>query len=86
MFAKLFRNSQLRLLLSGTLFASAFIWMAVTSYGVSQAEIKVFLIFSFLLVSLLIVGGLLCSVLVRFFRRGKAGLLAQIEQDAQDIQ
>lgn len=84
-FRNILQNSQLRLLLTGSFFTAAFIWMGMTSYGVSEEEIKVFLIFSFMCLGILIVAGLLFSVVVRLFRRDKEGLLAKIDALEQEV-
>ncbi|MBV1878066.1 MAG: hypothetical protein KUG79_10535 [Pseudomonadales bacterium] len=78
---KILKNAQVRILFSGSLFTVAFIWMAVTSYNVDKAEIKVFLIFSLLFVVGIIICGLLSSIFIGLFRRKKGGLLAKIEAE-----
>jgi hypothetical protein len=79
---KFLRNSQVRILFSGSLFTAAFIWMAVTAYDVDEQEIKVFLAMSFVVLGVLIAAGSLFAVVifaVRRLRRSDDGLLAKIE-------
>lgn len=83
---RFFKNSQLRLFLSGSFFTAAFVWMAITSYDVDKEEIKVFLILSFILVGILIIGGFLFSFLLSFVRRDKEGMLGRLKSDIEAIE
>lgn len=60
--------------------------MAITSYDVDKEEIKVFLILSFLLVGLLIIGGFVFSFLLSFVRRDKEGMLGRLKSDIEAIE
>ena len=79
MLIRFLKNSQVRLLFSGTLFTVAFVWMAITSYDVDKAEIRVFLILSLIFVGGIMVCGLLFSVILTFFRRDKLGMLSRFD-------
>ena len=78
---KFLKNTQIRLLFSGSLFTGAFIWMAITSYDVNEQEIQVFAIFSVLLLILMIGAGSVLAVFLFLIRRRskKGGLLGEIE-------
>jgi len=76
-----FKNSQLRLFVSGTLFTVAFVWMAITSYDVDKEVIKVFLILSFMLVGGLMICGLFFSFVLRLMRGKNDGMLARISRE-----
>ena len=78
---KFLKNTQVRLLFSGSLFTGAFIWMAVTSYDVDEQEIKVFAVFSVLLLLLMVGAGLVLALILFLIRRrrGSDGLLGEIE-------
>ena len=60
--------------------------MAITSYDVDKEEIKVFLILSFVLVGILIIGGFLFSFLLSFVRRDKEGMLGRLKSDIEAIE
>ena len=76
----IFKNSQIRLLISGTLFAVAFVWMAISSYDVDDEVIRVFLIMSVILVAGLILSGFLFSLLIRVLRPKDRGFLDELER------
>jgi len=84
MLPRFLKNSQLRLLFSGSLFTVAFVWMAVSSYDVDQEEIRVFLIMSFILVAGLIISGFFFSLLIRLFSRDRGDLLGNLKQNPSD--
>ena len=75
-----FKNSQLRLFVSGTLFTVAFVWMAITSYDVDKEVIQVFLILSFMLVGALILCGFLFSFVLRILRGKSEGMLERVSR------
>ncbi len=83
---KFLKNSQIRLLFSGTFFTVAFIWMAMTAYDVDKQEIQVFAVFSVLLLGLMVVAGLLLAIVLFLFKRGRNrdGLLGKIETIEQE--
>ncbi|MFT5209997.1 MAG: hypothetical protein ACI9CE_001720 [Flavobacterium sp.] len=57
------------MLFTGSFFAFAFVAMAIYSYGVDVAEIKVFLIFSFMFLAAIMVAGFLFSFVISVYRR-----------------
>lgn len=86
MLLKILKNAHIRLLFTGSFFAFAFVAMAIYSYGVDVAEIKVFLIFSFMCLASIMVAGFLFSFVIRIYRRSMqsrtgGGLLEKIEKN-----
>ncbi len=65
----IFKDRLMRRLVSGSLFAGAFIWVAVRYFQVDLEVIWVFLVFSFGLVLLLLLAGLLFAPLLWLFKR-----------------
>ena len=59
----------------------AFIWMAISAYDVDKEEVKVFAMFSLLLLGAMIAAGLVFSVILFIIRRTtrREGLLGKIE-------
>ena len=76
---RLLKDPLFRRFLSGTLFASAFVWVAVEFFGVETEVIEVLFIYSVGFVALLSVGGILLVPLVRFFRPARTGILEKTE-------
>jgi len=73
---KVFKDPLYIRILSGLVFAGAFVWVAVRFFNVDVEVIWVFLIMSFIFVFGLIVLGLIFSVLLRLLRRRhNSGLL-----------
>ncbi len=68
----------IRRFISSSLFAGAFIWVAVRYFEVETEVVWVFFGLSFLFVGILIVIGLLLAPAVRLFRR-EPTLLSRIE-------
>lgn len=77
----IFKDSQIRLFVTGTIFAMVFVWMAVYSYDVEKEVIQVFLIMSFMMVGALIVFGFLFSFVIRIFRSSNRGLPGDIDKE-----
>jgi hypothetical protein len=76
---KFFTDPLIRRFLSGTLFAVAFIWLAIYFFDVETEVLRVLAIMSGLLVLLLIGVAFIFSFVVRFFRRSNGGLLEKID-------
>lgn len=79
-FSEIYKNSQIRLFISGTVFAVAFVWMAIYSYDVDEEVIRVFLILSIFLIGALIVCGFIFSLVFRFLRRRDKGILDHLNR------
>lgn len=77
----IFKDSQIRLFVTGTIFALVFVWMAVYSYDVEKEVIQVFLILSFMMVGALIVSGFLFSFVIKMFRSSDRGLPAAFDKE-----
>ena len=75
---KFFTDPLIRRFLSGTLFAVAFIWLAIYFFDVETEVLRVLAIMSGLLV-LLIGVAFIFSFVVKFFRRSNGGLLEKID-------
>lgn len=76
---KFFTDPLIRRFLSGTLFAVAFIWLAIYFFDVETEVLRVLAIMSGLLVLLLIGVAFIFSFVVKFFRRSNGGLLEKID-------
>ena len=76
---KFFTDPLIRRFLSGTLFAVAFIWLAIYFFDVETEVLRVLAIMSGLLVLLLIGVAFIFSFVVKFFRRSSGGLLEKID-------
>ena len=65
----IFKNRLVHRLLSGSLFAGAFVWVAISYFHVNGEVIWVFLVFSFGFVLLLLLAALLFAPLLWLFNR-----------------
>jgi len=65
--------------MSGTLFAAAFIWLAIYFFDVETEVLKVFAIMSGLLVVLLMGVAFVFSFIVKYLRRSSGGMLENID-------
>lgn len=70
----MYKDPLIRRFLSGSLFAAAFVWMAVTQFNVDMDTIWVLLKMSFVFVAALIVIGLVTMPIVRLFYRRRSFL------------
>lgn len=84
MLKKMYKDPLIRRFVSGSLFAAAFVWVAVESFGVDLDIVYVFFIYSIGFVVLLMLAGLLLWPLVRVFRRPRSSLLDSVEKDSGD--
>ena len=84
---KFITQPHVRLLLTGTLFMVAFVWMAISAYDVDKAEIKVFAVFSVMLLGVMVVAGLIFSFVLILIRRSsrREGLLGKIESIEKEV-
>ena len=75
-----------RRFISGSLFASAFIWVAVRFFDVDTEVIYVFFVLSVVFVGGLIALGFVFSFLYAWYRRRKqsGGLLDRLPEDDKD--
>ncbi len=76
---KIFTDPLIRRFLSGTLFAVAFVWLAIYFFDVETEVLRVLAIMSGLLVLLLIGVAFIFSFVVKFFRRSNGGMLENID-------
>ena len=76
---KILTDPLIRRFLSGTLFAAAFIWLAIYFFDVETEVLRVLAIMSGLLVLLLIGTAFIFSFVVKFFRRSNGGMLDKID-------
>ncbi len=79
------RDPLIKRFLSGTLFASAFVWMAVTQFDVPTEVVWVFLKLSFIFVGVMILIGLLLMPVMALFRRHDPGMLSSLD-DARHVE
>lgn len=63
------KDPQIRRFLSGSLFAGAFIWVAVTHFDVEMEVVWTFFLMSFVFVGGMMVIGLVLTPLFRLFNR-----------------
>ena len=85
---KFLTQPHVRLLLTGSLFMVAFVWMAISAYDVDKAEIKVFAIFSLMLLGAMVAAGLVFSLVIFLIRKranrgGLLGKMAAIEKEVE---
>jgi hypothetical protein len=71
---KFFTDPLIRRFLSGSLFAGAFIWMAIYFFDAETEVIRVLAIFSGLLVLLLIGLAFVFSFVLKYLRRSNGGM------------
>ncbi|MEX0942384.1 MAG: hypothetical protein WD002_07545 [Pseudomonadales bacterium] len=74
----------IRRLISGTLFAVAFVWLAVSHFNVDPEVIRVLFIFSIVFVVGLAIPGLIGAFLLRWFRRGSGGMLDHLDEPHEE--
>ncbi len=66
---------------TGTLFAVAFVWVAVTYFHVEIEVVKVFLILSFIFVGAMIVVGLVVAPLMALTRKRRSKFLESMGEN-----
>ena len=74
-----FRDPLVRRFISATIFASAFIWVAVTFFDVETGVVRVFFIYSVGLVAIMVVAGLVLFPVIGLFRKKRSSLLELVE-------
>ena len=72
-----------RRFLSGSLFAGAFVWVAVTHFNVETEIVWVFFLLSFIFVAAMITIGLILAPMVRLLRR-KPDFLSSLKQPEKE--
>ncbi len=77
---KLLRDPLFRRFVSASFFAGAFVWVAVSYFGVELDVVWVFLTLSFVFVGAMVVAGLLLAPVVRRFN-SKPPLLARLSEE-----
>ena len=80
----LLKDPLFRRFLSATVFASAFVWVAVEFFDVDTEVIRVLFVYSIAFVVLLVLAALVMFPLVRLFRRKRSGLLGQVPDESED--
>ena len=85
---KFLTQPHVRLLLTGSLFMVAFVWMAISAYDVDKAEIKVFAIFSLMLLGAMVAAGLVFSLVLFLIRKraNRGGLLGKIAAIEKEVE
>lgn len=78
------RDPLIRRFLSGSLFAGAFIWVAVTQFEVPTEIVWVFFKLSFIFVGVMMVIGLLLTPVIALLRRRDPGMLARLDRSDPD--
>tara|TARA_R110002073_G_scaffold25714_2_gene84890 strand:+ start:10048 stop:10296 length:249 start_codon:yes stop_codon:yes gene_type:complete len=65
----------------------AFIWMAISAYDVDKEEVKVFAVFSLLMLGAMVIAGLFFSFVLFVIRKQtrRDGLLGKIEQIEKEV-
>ena len=77
------KDPLLRRFVSGSLFAMAFIWVAVRHFNVDTEVMRVLALLSFLFVGLLILAGLILAPVIRLLRR-KSHFLSSLPDGTTD--
>lgn len=81
---KLLRDRQFRRTVVATLFAAAFVWVAVRGFNVDTNVVYVFAVLAFALVAVLIAAGFLFSFLLHWYMRRKSGMLGDLDKLEED--
>ncbi len=81
MFYRLYKDPLVRRFISGSFFAGAFVWVAIRFFDVPLEIVRIFLIYSFGFVGILIVFAILLVPVVRLFSKPRSSLLQNIPED-----